>query len=460
MQLHPVPTYAKALLGAAAAGAVLIAGAFFSYTHTLRTLPEPEPLTQEEQQELDAVLDGAFPERTQGVHALPYHTVPAKLDVWAGSAIIIDTATGSVLYEKNADEVIPPASMTKLMVMYIIFKEIHAGTVSPADIVPLPPECWAVNLPSDASRMFLNAGQQVTLDEILTGLAVDSGNDAAIAAALYISGSMDTFVERMNREAQALGLVQTRFVEPSGYDEHNLTTAREFASFARRYVSDFPEALEKYHSRHEFTYPQPHNLPQYPEDKVQSITQYNTNKLLRLLPGCDGLKTGFIYESRYNLALTAQRNGVRFLSVTMKGSGVGSVQGNNGRIHDGTQMMEWAFASFADYHDTDPHRITVAVPGGSRNTVTLVPVLDTSYLTVPFITGATPQDAARSVTVQAEVPPYISETTKAGEIYGTLIYRTGQQVLRRVPLAADRTVERGPLIRRAAGKLAAPLLQP
>ena len=129
----------------------------------------------------------------------------------AGSAIIIDTSKGNILYEKNADEIIPPASMTKLVVMYVIFQEIAAGGISLDDIVPLPAESWSVNLPRDSSIMFLGQNQTVTVDELLKGMSVASGNDAAIAAALYISANFKNFLTRMNYDMAFLGLVITQF---------------------------------------------------------------------------------------------------------------------------------------------------------------------------------------------------------------------------------------------------------
>src|SRR5574344_356732 len=126
-----------------AAAAILAVLLFAGYVRSFSNIKAPAPLTQAEQQTLTAVLDSAFHERKNFVHPLPFNSIPAELSVSAENAILIDTATGSILYEKNADEEVPPASMTKLMVMYIAFKEIAAGTISMEDIVPLPAECWA-----------------------------------------------------------------------------------------------------------------------------------------------------------------------------------------------------------------------------------------------------------------------------------------------------------------------------
>src|SRR5574344_1148313 len=315
----------------------LLCISFALYASPFVHIENPLPLTDNEPNFLISQLDTNYKERSQILSELPYKTVPVKLDIAAESAILIDTATGSILFEKNADEIIPPASMTKLVEMYVVFNAVKAGEVTLDDVVPLPKQSWAINMPYDASLMFLAQGQTVTLRELLLGLAIASGNDASVAVAYYICGGMEPFVKRMNDAVQALGLTHTHFVESSGYSEKNVTTAREFASFARVYINTFPEALAQFHSQKQISYPLQRNLPEWEQkdgDK-QAVTQYNTNKLLGVLPGCDGLKTGFIFESGYNLALTAKRYGTRFLSVTMKGPGKGTAQGNKYRVHNG-----------------------------------------------------------------------------------------------------------------------------
>ena len=173
----------------------------------------PEPLSLEQQAFLEQSLDKKYPERTDIVSELPFQYVPADLFVNAESAIVVDFATGNILFEKNADVQIPPASMTKLVEMYVVFEAVENGEISLDDVVPLPPESWARNLPSDASIMFLDERQKVTLRELLLGLAIASGNDASIAVAKYVCGNMDSFVERMNQTGKKMGLVRTECVE-------------------------------------------------------------------------------------------------------------------------------------------------------------------------------------------------------------------------------------------------------
>ena len=446
----------RSLLAPVAAGsailALLIAATLFGLRVQQFSSPKPaSDLTHLQQVYLQEQLDKNFPERLALVSALPYKTVDADLFINAASAILIDTQTGSILFEKNADALIPPASMTKLVEMYVVFEAVEKGEVSLDDIVPLPPQSWAINLPRDASIMFLAEGQRVTLNELLLGLAIASGNDASIAVANYICGNMEDFVERMNRVVEGLGLTHTHFVESSGYSELNVTTAREFAAFSRVYINRFGYALQNYHSQNVLRYPQQHNLApnQQWQGDSQAITQYNTNKLLGKLEGCDGLKTGYIDESGYNLALTAQRNGMRFLSVTMGGPGKGSVQGNQYRVADGFTLMDYAFASFADYRapkDSDTHTVTVCVAGGKADSVRLVPAFDETF-TVPFISGTSPQDAAKQIQVDIQAPKAIYGQAVCAKQYGTLTYSLNGVVLRTIPLIADRSVTKGSAVK-------------
>ena len=429
----------------------LCCGSFFLYVDGLKN-PSYAEISQDELVAFQQVKNTLYPQYI--VSALPYPVTPADLTVHSGSAILIDAATGSILYEKNADAVIPPASMTKLVVMYVVFQEIATGRISLDDVVPLPPESWAVNAPPQSSLMFLAEGQRVTLRELLLGLAVASGNDAAVAVAHYVSGSVDKFIERMNHEMEILGLEKTRFVEPSGYSELNLTTPREFAAFARVYLSRYPESLEAFHSQPSITYPQEHNLPEWHQDKEQAIFQQSTNKLLGVLPGCDGLKTGFIYESGYNLSLTAQRGKTRFISITMKGPGTGSVEGNRYRVADGTTLMEWAFSCFATHFKQAIKPMSVPVLGGGKNKVSVAPA-HTTPLTVPALfKEQSPSMAASAITTQISIPAYVHAPLQTGNVVGKVSYVLGDVVLEEVPLIAVASVEKGNGFKQLVDKLA------
>ncbi|NLC92448.1 MAG: D-alanyl-D-alanine carboxypeptidase [Treponema sp.] len=260
-------------------------------------------LTEIEQNELNNIKQSKYKTRNEILSELPYNLKKTTLDISAESAILIDQNTGNILYEKNADEIIPPASMTKLFVMYVVDEEISANRFSYNQIIPLPEESLACNMPPDSSLMFLGEGQIVTLEELILGLSICSGNDATYALAYTISGSMEAFIERMNTTAQNLELINTHFVESSGYSELNQTTAREMATFARIYLQKHPDSLQRFHSVRSFTYPKEQNMAEgdvyqaqdwsngFPRHITMGITQKNTNPLLGKLEGCDGIKT-------------------------------------------------------------------------------------------------------------------------------------------------------------------------
>lgn len=415
---------------------------------------EAMELTVNQIAELQNSVISSYGQRLQTLQPLPYNITAPALQIGAKSAILIDAANGNVLYEKNADEIIPPASMTKLFSMYVVDEEVSAGRLSYDQVIPLPPESWACNMPPHSSLMFLGEGQVVTLDELLLGLSICSGNDAAYALAYTICGNMEDFVARMNQVAEECGLVNTHFVESSGYSELNTTTAREMATFCKIYLQRHPDSLKKYHSVSSFTYPKKKNLA--PGDVLQSqdfshglprhitmsITQENTNPLLGRLPGCDGLKTGYIDESGYNLALTARRGVTRFLSVTMGGQGSNAREGQAGRVADGTTLMEWAFGKFSDYYylkDVQPYFVKLYGAKKCRS-LNLVPAFPVEAVTIPYVIGDSLDENMTHVKVIVDVPHYVSGGVTVGQVFGSVKIQLDGYLLDEIPLIADRTV--------------------
>ncbi len=365
----------------------------------------------------------------------------------APSAVLIDASNGAVLFERDADRVIPPASMTKLVAMYVAFREIAEGRLSLEESLVPPEPSWAENIPPRSSLMFLGKGQRLTVDELLRGMAVVSGNDAAVALAERVSAGVEPFVARMNSETERLGLARTRFVEPTGLSERNSTTAREFANFALRYLREAPEALSRYHGLRSLTYPQERNLPKPGEGSSNSnpvlagqvpITQTATNPLLGNLEGCDGLKTGYIDESGYNLALTARRGNTRFISVTMGTEASGPAEGNRFRAEDGRALMEWAFANWKTVYPDRGDGYRVIAWGSGTGAVRAVPAL-TEALTVPA-------NAPDKPSVRLVLPREVFAPVEAGAVLGRLEYLDGAgTVIAEVPLIADRNAPAGAL---------------
>ncbi len=425
---------------------VVLAAVFFIFTGVRRAdfnkLTSAEPVVFEKNKN-DELLK-----------PLPYTLPDLGIQIGAEAAILIDVSNGCVIWEKNADQVIPPASMTKLFAMYVVEQEVAAGRLNYSDIIPLPPECWACNMPPHSSLMFLGKGQIVTLEELLLGLSICSGNDAAYALAYAVCGSMEEFVNRMNEVAWNKGLTHTHFVESSGYSEQNTTTAREMAAFCRLYILEHPDSLRRFHSLPSFTYPKEKNMapgdhygPQdwtngLPEHITMGITQENTNPLLGKLAGCDGLKTGYIDESGYNLALTVEREGTRFLSVTMKGQGRNAREGQAGRVTDGTAIMETAFGTFRDYLlDDIADSYFIKVYGSKTKALNLVTAFDEKTICVPFITGSSLAENLSNVKVTVTMPDYLQGQINAGSEYGKIEITLGNYLLETIPLVADRSTE-------------------
>ena len=442
-----------------AAAVVIFLAVFFIYTGNraskYKKLTEAIPLTVEQENSLDQIMRETYPERFKLIKALPYNLANPELDVGAASAILIDVSNGNILYEKKADKRIPPASMTKLFTMYIVDEEVSAGRLHYDDVIELPPESWACNMPPHSSLMFLGKGQIVTLEEILLGLSICSGNDAAYAIAYTVCGGMDEFVEKMNQVAADLGLEYTHFVESSGYSENNVTTAREMAEFCRVYLKNHPESLAKFHSVPSFTYPKVRNMAPgdkygsqdfskgLPEHITMGITQENTNPLLGKLEGCDGLKTGYIDESGYNLALTAERKGTRFLSVTMGGRGANSREGQANRVHDGTELMEFAFGSFADMPKPDELKpYMIKVYGASEMAVNLVPAFDIESVCVPYVVGNSIAENMEQVQVYLDLPESLKGEIVQGQTYGSVKIMLSGYLLDEIPLVADRSLSK------------------
>ncbi|WP_067562748.1 D-alanyl-D-alanine carboxypeptidase family protein [Halofilum ochraceum] len=225
--------------------------------------------------------------------------IPKPPSTSGESYILMEAETGKVLAAKNADKRLPPASLTKIMTGYAVYRALDDGSITLDDEVEVSEAAWRMG----GSQMFLEVGDKVTVDKLLDGLVVQSGNDAALALAEYVGGSESAFVEQMNFYADELGLENTRFENPEGLNrETHYSSARDMAELSRVMIRQFPERYERYAKR-EFTY--------------NDIRQYNRNDLLYATDYVDGIKTGYTSESGYCLAASGERDGTRLISVVM-----------------------------------------------------------------------------------------------------------------------------------------------
>lgn len=224
---------------------------------------------------------------------------PAAPVIGAKSYLLIDATTGHELASLDPDAQNPPASLTKLMTEYVVFAALRDGQITMEDEVTVSEKAWRM----EGSRMFIEVGKQVKVEDLLMGMIVQSGNDASVALAEHVAGSESVFAEMMNQQAQQIGMLSSHFVNATGLpDENHYTTARDLATLARRMVQDFPEYY-RMHSVKEFTY--------------NDIRQPNRNALLWRDPTVDGLKTGHTDEAGYCLVASAERDGMRVVSVVM-----------------------------------------------------------------------------------------------------------------------------------------------
>jgi D-alanyl-D-alanine carboxypeptidase (penicillin-binding protein 5/6) len=286
--------------------------------------------------------------------------------------------------------------------------------------------------------MSLAPGQKVSLRELLLGMATFSGNDAATAVALRFARTVKDFTEMMDAEAAALGLIKTRFADASGYRSASLTTAREFAEFCRFYINTHPESLKDYHSVMEFSYPRAENVAEQYAQNPRTRTQRNRNTLLGRVDGVDGLKTGYIVESGYNIAITAERRGTRFIAVILGApSGWG---GDRIRDVDAEKLLDWAFERYRtirpDIGELEPVRIWK----GRENYTDII-------INAPLeFTALAERGEQLSWSINIDYP--LIAPLPAGTHAGTLVLFDNLGDLRRIPLVTAQDAESGGFFKR------------
>jgi D-alanyl-D-alanine carboxypeptidase (penicillin-binding protein 5/6) len=286
--------------------------------------------------------------------------------------------------------------------------------------------------------MYLEEGQIVSLRELLLGLAIPSGNDAAVAVALRFSPTVQGFVDRMNAEARRLGLRETRVVEPSGISEDNWTTAMEFAAFCREYIGLHPYSLRDFHSALEFAYPTAANVAPPLRSNVRIWRQRNHNALLNLVEGVDGLKTGYIDEAGYNIALTAARQETRLVAVIL---GAPARGGSRIRDADGERLLEWGFEHFKTIWPDPPEIPPARIWKGALKWAGAVPAEP-----LPFTALS---DRGRDLRWEAVLDYPLIAPLERGSVLGTLVLSDRAGELRRIPLIAGEDIELGNILKRA-----------
>ncbi|HHW39414.1 MAG TPA: D-alanyl-D-alanine carboxypeptidase [Bacillales bacterium] len=334
----------------------------------------------------------------------------------ASSAILIERDTGTVLFEKEADKKLPPASMTKIMTMLLIMEALDKGKIKINDKVRTSELAASMG----GSQIFLEAGEEMTVDEMLRGIAIASGNDASVAMAEHIAGSHDGFIEMMNNKAKELGLQNTSFKNPTGLpaSEH-YSTARDMAIMAKE--------LLKYDSITKYTGVYEDYLRENTDKKFWLV---NTNRLVKFYPGVDGIKTGFTSEAKYCLTATAKKDGMRVIAVVM---GAPTPKDRNRQI---TKMLDFAFSQYRTHpmYERNQPLSKVKVSKGNKSTINVVTSEHISLLTKK---GESIDDVEQEVIINENIKAPINK----GDQLGKLILKKGDKILVESPLVANTEVK-------------------
>jgi D-alanyl-D-alanine carboxypeptidase (penicillin-binding protein 5/6) len=317
-------------------------------------------------------------------------TVPNPPELPFKSYYLADFSTDTVLAESNADERLPPASLTKLMTAYVVFAALKDGRLHLDDEVPISKKAWR----TPGTRTFVEVGTQVKAEDLIRGMLIQSGNDASVALAEDIAGSVPKFVEAMNQRAQMLGMTDSVFRNPTGLPAAgHVSTARDLATLARALIRDFPEYYAVYRER-EFTY--------------NGIRQHNRNALLWRDPSVDGMKTGHTVAAGYCLVTSAERDGMRLIAVIM---GADSARA---RTVGAEKLLDYGFRAYETHTlYSAGQQISVArVLGGDPN-VTPLGLAHDLVVTIPR--GYYPSLSA-SMNLSAQLVAPLEQGTPVGEV--------------------------------------------
>lgn len=361
----------------------------------------------------------------------------------AHSAMAVEMTTGRVLFEKNPDLIIAPASLTKLVTLYCIYDDLKTGRVSRGDIVPISRNAWYRIQPYRSSLMFLEPGQSPTLLDIMLGLSVASGNDAAVAAAEFLSGSVEAFVKRMNETVSAMGFRSMHFDDPSGLQATNSVTAREFTAFCLEYLHSFPESISELHSVISFTYPRPENTAGMTDPTVSGLQFSNTNLLLGRVLEVTGLKTGYIDESGYNFAVTAEYPDLKVVFVLLGIPGENTGDGTLNRAIDAVRLATYLSCTYGTYELSHPEPEEVRIWYGVKERLKL------SYERLQPVTIRR-TDAVRLELKSIFFRQNVSAPIQTGEPLGIYTYACGDRIIASGGIFAAETVPEGNWFKRTS----------
>ena len=337
-----------------------------------------------------------------------------ELTLTSHAALLMEKTTGQILYAQNEHEALPPASVTKIMTVLLTMEAIDSGRIALADVVTV--SAYAAGM--GGSQVFLAEGEQITVDDLLKGVCVSSGNDAAVALAEHVAGVTELFVEQMNNRARELGMNDTHFVNCTGLTaEGHVTSAYDIALMSRELLLHHPEVR---------------NYTTIWMDTLRSGTfgLSNTNKLIRFYDGATGLKTGFTQEAGYCISATAERDGMELIAVIMKGNT------SDSRNADAKTLLNYGFSTYAlvDVQPEEPLPVLPVVLGTADTVSAVLPEEGRTLLLEKSQTGGLAQTV--------ELPETVAAPVCAGDRLGTLTVSREGTVALAIPIVAGETVER------------------
>ncbi len=371
--------------------------------HTAQPKVIPKPVAK------PAAAGGDADTSAPAVKPVPTGT---SIDTSAKQAIIIDMTTGTVLFEKNADERMPTSSMSKILTMDVVFDAIEKGQLKLTDTLPVSEKAWR----TQGSKMFIKVGDQVKVDDLIHGVIIQSGNDACIALAEGLAGTEEAFVSKMNQKAQAIGMQNSHFMNASGLpDPEHYSTARDLSKLAMQYIGAHPD-FYALHKQIDFTY--------------NGIKQGNRNPLLYANVGADGLKTGHTEDGGYGLIGTATQNGRRILMV------LNGMESMKDRGEESVRLISWGFRAYAS---------PLIFKAGDK--ITTAPVWlgqqpDVELTTPADIRATFPRLNSGDLKVEVQYKGPLSAPLKIGEEVGKILVSTpGSPEPKEYPLTVAQDVD-------------------
>jgi D-alanyl-D-alanine carboxypeptidase (penicillin-binding protein 5/6) len=357
--------------------------------------------------------------------SLPATAAAPPFETAAPVAYMVDLASGAVLYAKDADRRIPPASMAKMMTTHLAFHRIKQGELKLSQMCQVRPETWRQwHGPQAGSTMFLSPGEQVSVENLLHGIVTLSGNDASVVLAECIAGTEPAFAALMNAEAKRLGMANSNFGNSNGWPDEGVTytTARDLATLAKATIEDTPDLYKAFYQKKEFTWGKTLG-------SGQAITQGNRNPLLGKVSGADGLKTGHTAEAGYGFTGSAEQNGRRIIMV------VAGLSSFNQRIEESVKFMDWGFRSWQSHKLFDKgEKVGEAkVQLGGDGEVGLVAPRNLA-VTLPSGVGKS------NIKVRIVYDGPLKAPIKAGQAVAQLVVSTPDTPPQSMPLVAEKAV--------------------